>query len=772
MSIPGLYAGVQGGASSYSIANSLRLRSSASAYLSRTFGTPTDNKKWTWRGLVKRGNLTTDQTLIEARTDANNRSGFYISGSNTLVQYLYIGGANVFTAWATTAVFRDPTAWYDIQIIWDTANATAGDRLQVYVNGARQTFTGGAIALNQASHINSATAHVIGRFQEAGTYLDGYLSEINFIDGQALTPSSFGEQNSDGVWVPKRYTGTYGNNGFKLDFSNGSSTTTLGYDSSGNGNNWTLNNISLTAGVTYDWLTDTPTNNYCTLNPLDKSNASPTNGNLSLAGTGATSAKSTVAVPSVPIYIEATAATSSSAGVGMAFGLFTQSLALGSMYITGVANSWGIYSDSTGVIGKSGTNVSTGIITANETYQLAIDLANGRAWLGRNNVWYDSSGGATGNPSTGANPTFTSLPLDLMVGLWADNSKSWSINFGQRPFAYTPPTGFKALCTANMPAVAITAGANHFRAITDTGANIKTSAQAIFTDELAWVKDRANSNNHQLMDSVRGVNAVLQSNTTAAETTYSAPSGSSVGWVWKANGAGVSNTDGSITSTVSANPTAGFSIVTYTGTGANATVGHGLGKAPSLVIVKQRDAITDWHVYHTSLAATDFIRLNLINAKGTNTGVWNSTAPTSTVFSLGGYTEVDASTKTYVAYCFAEIAGFSKFGSYTGNASTDGPFVYCGFRPRWVLVKASSASESWIVVDAARNTYNVVGGALQPNLSDAEATYSLSGGFDFTANGFKLKTTGGGNTNAYTYIFAAFAEFPQGGANVAPAPAR
>ena len=764
--------GMVGSAGGYSIANSLRLRAGASAYLSRTPGSAGNRKSWTWSGWVKRGAIGTQQYLFTASLDGSNFTRVQFTAGGALQFIDYLGAATVDVV--TTQLFRDPSAHFHLLIFIETSAVSASDRLQIYVNGQRVTSFSSAtwFALNaDCGGVNRTIQHQIGALT-GGVSFDGLLSDVHFIDGQALTPSSFGEQNSDGVWVPKRYTGTYGNNGFKLDFSNGSSTTTLGYDSSGNGNNWTLNNISLTAGVTYDWLTDTPTNNYCTLNPLDKSNASPTNGNLSLAGTGATSAKSTVAVPSVPIYIEATAATSSSAGVGMAFGLFTQSLALGSMYITGVANSWGIYSDSTGVIGKSGTNVSTGIITANETYQLAIDLANGRAWLGRNNVWYDSSGGATGNPSTGANPTFTSLPLDLMVGLWADNSKSWSINFGQRPFAYTPPTGFKALCTANMPAVAITAGANHFRAITDTGANIKTSAQAIFTDELAWVKDRANSNNHQLMDSVRGVNAVLQSNTTAAETTYSAPSGSSVGWVWKANGAGVSNTDGSITSTVSANPTAGFSIVTYTGTGANATVGHGLGKAPSLVIVKQRDAITDWHVYHTSLAATDFIRLNLINAKGTNTGVWNSTAPTSTVFSLGGYTEVDASTKTYVAYCFAEIAGFSKFGSYTGNASTDGPFVYCGFRPRWVLVKASSASESWIVVDAARNTYNVVGGALQPNLSDAEATYSLSGGFDFTANGFKLKTTGGGNTNAYTYIFAAFAEFPQGGANVAPAPAR
>lgn len=322
--------------------------------------------------------------------------------------------------------------------------------------------------------------------------------------------------------------------------------------------------------------------------------------------------------------------------------------------------------------------------------------------------------------------------------------------------------------------VAITKPSAHFQVVTDTGANILATAQAVFpSNYLIWIKDRANANNHQLIDTVRGASAVLQSNSTGTETTYSAPAGNSVAWCWKANGAGVSNTDGSITSTVSANQTAGFSIVTYTGTGANATVGHGLGVAPKMVIVKKISGGTqDWGVYHANQAATpqnNTLYLNLTNATIADANMWNNTAPTSTVFSIGT-SGTSNPANPVVAYCFAEIPGYSKFGSYVGNGSADGPFVYCGFRPKYVLCKMSSSTADWCILDSARSTYNAAGNLLFPDLASAEA---VSAYVDFTATGFKWRTTVADmNNNTSTYIFAAFAEYPFGGSNCSPSPAR
>lgn len=234
-----------------------------------------------------------------------------------------------------------------------------------------------------------------------------------------------------------------------------------------------------------------------------------------------------------------------------------------------------------------------------------------------------------------------------------------------------------------------------------------------------------------------------------------------VNWLWKAGGAPVTNNAGSISAQVSANPVAGFSIVTYTGTGANATVGHGLGVAPKMVIVKARNlASQNWHVYHAAVdaaPATYVLGLNLTVARSPSSTAWNNTAPTSSVFSLGTDTSGN-NTTNYVAYCFAEIPGFSKFGSYTGNGSADGPFVHCGFRPRYVMVKRTDTTSDWTIFDTARDTANVAVNRLFPNSAIAEST---GVNFDILGNGFKLRDSGAGvNASGGTYIFIAFAEAP------------
>ena len=317
-----------------------------------------------------------------------------------------------------------------------------------------------------------------------------------------------------------------------------------------------------------------------------------------------------------------------------------------------------------------------------------------------------------------------------------------------------------------------------------------------FQPDLLWIKARSSAYNHNLYDAVRGLSAgAIISNTTDAEDsvqriatldadgfttsstnyTYTNASGTTyVAWNWLANGAGSSNTDGSITSTVSANTTSGFSIVTYTGNGTGgATIGHGLGTAPACVIIKNRTSGTyDWLVYHKALGATKYMALNRTDASATSAIGWNDTEPSSSVVTLGTANAVNTNSSNYVAYCFAEKKGYSKFGNYTGNGNADGTFIYTGFKPAFVICKMTSASgQNWELNDNKRNPYNEAKNTLRPNTGDVEdGTFNTC---DLLSNGFKLRTNNDAtNQSGATYIYMAFAENPLVGTNGIPATAR
>jgi len=314
-----------------------------------------------------------------------------------------------------------------------------------------------------------------------------------------------------------------------------------------------------------------------------------------------------------------------------------------------------------------------------------------------------------------------------------------------------------------------------------------------FQPDFVWIKRRNAVAGHKLNDSVRGVNKQLTTNNTNAEGTdtnqltsfdsdgftlsnnadVNNSSGTYVGWNWLAGGTASSNTDGSITSQVSANTTSGFSIVSYTGTGANATVGHGLGVAPSYVIVKARSTTGGWITWVKGFSGTQYLTMQTTNAVATSADIWNSTVPSTDVFSIGTNSSMNTSSATYIAYCFADVKGFSKFGSYTGNGSTDGPFIYTGFKPAWFLVKQSSASgQHWYLFDNKRDTFNAVTRQLYPSLSNAESN-DTSAPIDFTSNGVKIRNTSGhDNTSGATYIYMAFAENPLVTTGKVPATAR
>ena len=329
-------------------------------------------------------------------------------------------------------------------------------------------------------------------------------------------------------------------------------------------------------------------------------------------------------------------------------------------------------------------------------------------------------------------------------------------------------------------------------AYSGTGVNPTSITSVGFEPDLLWIKSRSDAFSHLLFDSVRGVDKRLISNSTSAETTEStissfdtngwtmdsdtANNGSGktyVAWNWLAGGTASSNTDGSITSTVSASTTSGFSVVSFTGNGVTgATVGHSLGVKPAMIILKIRsNASTNWGVYHQSLGATKYLTLNLNNGSTTSNTRWNDVEPTSSVFSLGSSGDVNTSSATIIAYCFAEKKGFSKFGSYVGNGNADGSYIHLGFKPAFIMLKNTTNAREWNMQDNKRIGYNPNNYGLFPHNDDAEQT-----GFervDFLSNGFKLKTNSEHwNESGDTYIYMAFAENPLVGTNGIPATAR
>jgi len=770
----------------YQISRSLRFNSADSAYLARTPASASNQQIWTINTWVKRSKLGTLQTLLRVSgvpfvlIDFTADDKFSVDIYNGSVEYIL----------KTTQVFRDVSAWGMMTIAVDTTQATSSNRVKIYWNGVQITafVTADYPPQNNNTALNStAITYIGGNVPSSNQFTDFYLTEFILIDGQQLTPSSFGETNvQTGVWQPKFYAGTYGTNGFYINFSDNSNTTaaTLGKDYSGNGNNWTPNNFSVTAGAGNDSLVDSPTSygtdtgvggtvrgNYCTYNPLVVSYVPPTysNGNLDLtAATGWNDAIGTIGVTSGKWYWEAVCGNSDSF-----IGICGSNAALSDL---NPQNSTGtiFYFISDGTKRIDGTSSAYGASATTETIGVALDIDGGAVTFYKNNT---SQGSISLSSST--------LNGKTIFPFFVKYLSTMTVNFGQRPFAYTAPSGFKALCTQNLPtptigATTATQAGKYFNPVLYTGNGSARSITGVgFQPDFTWIKLRDTNSSNGLFDAVRGATKRLVSDTTAAEdtisgvtsfdsdgfslgTSYNGSSFLYVAWNWKANGAGSSNTAGSITSTVSANTTSGFSVVTYTGNGTSgASVGHGLGVTPAMVIIKQRTATDGWLVYHQSVSSptSNYLALNTTAASASASG-W-LTPSSSTLTFTTSYGGTNGNGLTLVAYCFAEVAGYSKFGSYTGNGSTDGPFVFTNMRPAYIMVKRTDtggANMNWIIWDATRNTRNVVGEEIYANLSDAGTTYT---DLDFVSNGFKIRnSTTWYNASGGTYIYMAFAQNP------------
>ena len=790
-----LLMGAAGQASGYEIDQSIRFNDGDSPYLNRTFGTPTSNSQFGYSFWIKLGEGYDGKYIISANGGGNN-DNFTFSSNKLRIQE---GGV---LRLQSNQLFRDFSSWYHFVVAYDLGNATASQKLRVYLNGSEitswATDTRSSLS-STSSRLNAAVSHDVGAnvFNGISSHInnwDGYIAEFHFVDGAVLTPTDFGEYNDAGVWIPIEASPTYGNNGFYIT---GETASDLGEDFSGNSNDFTSSGLT-----TVDQMLDTPTDNYCVLSPIDKSSAITTSdGNLVVSNASTNSwnhGRGTLFAPSGKWYYEWIPTAGSYAEAGWMLNVSDNDYVeeesdVATTYYRGVgAAGRGFY------IGSGSADTGPANFSLNDVVMMAIDVDTMKMWVGVNGTWYNS-----GDPAAGSNATGTwTAAIGESVAPWYGcfNGTTESFNFGQRPFAHTIPTGFNSWNTANLPTPSITDGSAHFQPTLYTGDGsssheINQTGNSTFEPSMVWIKSRSAATLHVIQDQVRG-DFVLYPNLTNAEGATGGgwvksfdsdgfttdvnveinDSGETfVGWQWKAAGSGSSNTDGSITSTVSTNTTAGFSIVTYVGNSTSgATVGHGLGAVPKMMILKDRDVGENWVIYNEVLGPTKFMYFTT-DAAFTASNRWNDTAPTSSVFTLGNETQVNATGRDYVVYCFAEIPGYSSFGSYTGNGSNDGPFVYTGFKPKWIMYKSSSNSGTrWGILDTDRSVSgggNSVGNQLFAELTSAEATADHE--IDFLSNGFKVRDTSTSvNGNGYTITYRAFAEHPFGGDGAAPTTAR
>jgi hypothetical protein len=774
-----ILAGASGTAAGYTIDQSIRFPSPTTGYLNRTPSSASDRRTWTWSGWIKRSTLaplagSADAVIFGADASSSNFLHLRIDGASTNADELYLVASSSTMSIRYAPLLRDVSAWYHIVVRIDTTDATAADRAKVYLNGIQITDIVSATypSLNREFAVNNTVEHDLGRLSYAGTEtFEGYMAEINFIDGQAL-----------GVWIPKKYAGTYGTNGFYIT---GANSAALGEDFSGNGNDWTSTGLT-----SDDQVSDSPADTYAVYNNIIKgensyhasgygwgSNTISEGGLKVLGPTGTNLAGATISYPSSgKFYYEATYIGTDTAFFGIA-DLYDDTKAVwyrNNGWVSENSSSW---------------NTSSGAASysAGDVLAIAVNMDGNEAKFYKNNSLQSTV-------SLTAGSTYTPV-------LFGGNSSiGFSIDFGQLGFTYTPPTGFVALSTANLPAPTIKDGSAYFQTTLYTGNGttneINQIGNSTFQPDMVWAKSRSAAQSHRLADAIRGSAVLFPDLTNAEDTTagisfdadgfsWTNSDGSNANdntvtyaaWQWLAANGTASNTNGSITSTVSANTTDGFSIVSYTGNATSgATIGHGLSQAPEVVITKSRDNGTgrNWAVFHADLGPTKYLELDNNNQANTSSTRWNDTSPSSTVVTLGSQQTTNDNGAAMIAYCWHSVEGFSKFGTYTGNGSADGPFVQCNFRPAFVIVKEYTSADDWVMYDSTRDPYNVAGRVLRCDTSAAE--FDGRGGsrdVDFLSNGFKFRSSNATmNGSGAGYIFMAFAEHPFGGNGVAPVPAR
>ena len=569
-------------------------------------------------------------------------------------------------------------------------------------------------------------------------------------------------------------------NTVRIVVAQGDATADLGQfvwvDNSTLGNNFFSSGLAAT-----DQMSDSPTDNHCTLNPLWVDQHTLSDGNLVASAATDSAAIGTMAfdvTDSDGYYFEAkvtTAATYPNVGIRT-----VESPSQVGAVTSLSGNSTGRYSftGSDGNFNDAGSSSSYGSAWAGTADKVIGVLVKAGAL-------YFSIDGTIQNSGTAAKTGLTGYMLPtVFYDAGSGTSASWEMRFDASDWG-TSPSGYKAISSNNLADPQVENPSAYFHTQLYTGNStsghaITNNAQAgDFQPDWLIIAPRSNGDHHQVFDAVRGTTSRIQTNQANAATVdgtalitfetdgfdldttdinYNGSGRTYAAWQWKANGSGSSNEDGSITSTVSADTTSGFSIVQYEGTKSNATIGHGLGVAPKWIIIKDFDATESWIVGLDALGFTKNLFLNLNNAVQTSSTIWNDTAPTSSVFSIGTSDGVNK-TDTHIAYCFAEVEGFSKFGTYEGNSSADGTFIYTGFRPAWITLKEVDNADDWVIYDTKRDPINIADTVLRMDSTNSE--YSGSGReIDILSNGFKIRTSNATINASNTFAYLAFAEFP------------
>ena len=825
-------AGESGGFYNGVATQGLRLNDGASQYLSRTPSSAGNRRTFTFSAWIKRANLDatnvgggSDTPIISAGTSSVFDVLRFVSQSFTtpkdiLQLYTYDGSADY--SEEVNRSFRDTAGWYNIVWAVDTTQSTAGNRIKYYVNGTLQTAVSqyyAQVPQNYDTSFNHTEPHWIGRnINSTGRYFDGYLAEVNFVDGLQLAASNFGE-TKENIWIAKNPdVSDYGTNGYRLQFKEvgGSANSSgIGADTSGKGNHFTPNNIN---GIDSNFK-DCPENVYCVMNYLDKgSNVALEKGNLSVQSTADDVTTSTFHFDVATSKVYAEFYINSSPGLSTAIGITETSKASSVKDSSGSASASYWYNANGQTRHTSYANYGNSF---SNTDIISIRVDEGSLFFYKNGT-IQNSGTAAFTSLTGiysiSVAEYSGTNIQVFANFGQDstfvNTVSQGNNTdanGEGDFKYSVPSGHIALCTKNLADPTIgpesdTNSTDHHNTVTYTGNGGTLSVSGFgHQPDWLWVKSLSIVGNHRLTDSSRGVSANVIASASDAEkgdgdaedidsfdsdgftvtqATYDDfnDSGDSyVAWSWKLNGGTTStNNDGSLTSTVQANTTSGVSIILYNGGGsAGDTIGHGLGKAPTMVWFKRRGASGNWMVYVKDMGSNGYINLDRDNGKDTGGSPVNNTDPSSTVITLGSFQSLNSgggdADDTYIAYAFASVDGFSKVGNYTGTGSSDGPFVFLGFRPAWILIKNTSNANNWTILDDTRvgvgvtsHTLNPVLSSINANLDNAEFDSQSYPLIDILSNGFKIRTGGTGSTVAQNlnrnssdlYIYLAFAHQP------------
>lgn len=777
------------------INQSCRFNDDDSAYLNWTpSSADTNRKKFGISVWFKLSNISANNNeLVTAGSDLNNRVNLLIS-STYGIYFAIVDGGSVVLRKRSNALFRDPSSWYHVLSTVDTT--ISSPEAHIYINGDEITdwdLNDNTMAQNDLYALGNNVAHYIGRLNasDGGNYYywDGYMAVVQVVIGSTPLATDLG-QFQNGVWVPKSYSGSYGTNGFYLDFSNSSD---LGEDQSGNNNDFTSNNLAAT-----DQVTDTPTNNFCVWNPLDiyyTSSFTLSEGNLKHTNTTAKHhSRSTMETPEgswyAEFYIESVQTYSPEVGICDESFDLTESPADGT-----AGNGW-VYRKQGQFLHSGNPDNSPDAFTAGDKLGMAVKKASDgtvKVWWSKNGVW---QGSGSPNPATETDPAYTLTKgtdyennIFFIVGArGVTTGTEVHANFGQDStyvstgnadengygnFEYSPPSGYLTLCSANLSDPSwmsdnTTDSPSDAFDIVVYGNQPSSITGLDFGPDIVWIKDRQQANSHAFFDTVRGALNRAKPDTNAAPaneantlTSFNSD-GFSLGTAAPVNGTGV---DRYVAWNWLESATYGIDIVTYSGNGSGSqNISHNLGKVPQLIVVKDRSASGNWITYHEGMVASApqnyYMVWDASNPATSNSTLWNNTAPTSTQFTVGSATNVNASGHNYIAYLFTSIEGFSKFGSYIGNLTNDGPFIWCGFRPAFVVVKNTEVIfYYWLIHDTGINPYNPISSYLYLDLANAEG--SAVNPMDMVSNGFKIRYVGGSwNLTEDRYIYMAFAETP------------